>query len=67
MPLYNFKCDCGQTEEILCMSKEIEKYRPKCCDKPMKTVIGLCAIKIWSTDKSNQTAEENMRMCGVDI
>jgi hypothetical protein len=68
MPLYEFKCkECDDTEEILCHYKELEKQRPSCCDKPMDSVIGLCAIKIWNMDRATQSGEENMRMCGVDI
>lgn len=69
MPLYDFNCkDCGsEITDIICPSREIEKYRPMCCGKSMRTKISTFAMKVWNYDRATQTGEENARMCGVDI
>lgn len=70
MPLYDFECEeCKHIEEdIICSSAQIEKSRPVCCGKSMKSLIGVPGkAKVWNMDPATQTGEENARMCGVPI
>lgn len=39
MPLYDYRCECGQTAEVYCRVADHEKTKPCTCGKEMRQVI----------------------------
>ena len=39
MPIYQYKCDCGNADEVYSRMAEIDQNRPSCCGEPMQRVL----------------------------
>jgi putative FmdB family regulatory protein len=67
MPLYEYKCECGNKwEELLEVHQAHSAYQCPKCAKMAPQVFSPCAIKVWNYDPSVMDADADAKRCGVE-
>lgn len=72
MPLFEYRCECGKTKEVLCSFDQSKRMHVTCeCGGPMSKIMSRAQFKVWHYGVEDMWgpsgAEANMKKCGVPL